>query len=209
MSKASKSGSTKSKFHESTSTLFAMGYVDLIFKLKLTNKDLLKSEDDQQQSEQNDKQGQKTDDKYYNISDFKSIEDLQFLKDKRELWDKITLTKRELWDKITLTGGNDTIKQLLIGNKIAKKKSKIEFFGYNRPTFEGNTEFFSDIFNYVCSKNNLIINETPLEENARFTLNIILYHKGESNVISIGRTYEEEETERLKAKKCDINRSYI
>ena len=50
-------------------------------------------------------------------------------------------------------------------------------------------------------KNNLIINETPLEENARFTLNIILYHKGESNVISIGRTYEEEETERLKAKK--------
>ena len=190
MSKASKSGSTKSKFHESTSTLFAMGYVDLIFKLKLTNKDLLKSEDDQQQSEQNEKQGQKTDDKYYNISDFKSIEDLQFLKD-----------KRELWDKITLTGGNDTIKQLLIGNKIAKKKSKIEFFGYNRPTFEGKTEFFSDIFNYVCSKNNLIINETPLEENARFTLNIILYHKGESNVISIGRTYEEEETERLKAKK--------
>ena len=190
MSKASKSGSTKSKFHESTSALFAMGYVDLIFKLKLTNKDLLKSEDDQQQSEQNDKQGQKTDDKYYNISDFKSIEDLQFLKD-----------KRELWDKITLTGGNDTIKQLLIGNKIAKKKSKIEFFGYNRPTFEGNTKFFSDIFNYVCSKNNLIINETPLEENARFTLNIILYHKGESNVISIGRTYEEEETERLKAKK--------
>ena len=190
MSKASKSGSTKSKFHESTSTLFAMGYVDLIFKLKLTNKDLLKSEDGQQQSEQNEKQGQKTDDKYYNISDFKSIEDLQFLKD-----------KRELWDKITLTGGNDTIKQLLIGNKIAKKKSKIEFFGYNRPTFEGNTKFFSDIFNYVCSKNNLIINETPLEENARFTLNIILYHKGESNVISIGRTYEEEETERLKAKK--------
>ena len=190
MSKASKSGSTKSKFHESTSTLFAMGYVDLIFKLKLTNKDLLKSEDGQQQSEENNKQGQKTDDKYYNISDFKSIEDLQFLKD-----------KRELWDKITLTGGNDTIKQLLIGNKIAKKKSKIEFFGYNRPTFEGNTEFFSDIFNYVCSKNNLIINETPLEKNARFTLNIILYHKGESNVISIGRTYEEEETERLKAKK--------
>ena len=190
MSKASKSGSTKSKFHESTSALFAMGYVDLIFKLKLTNKDLLKSEDGQQQSEEDNKQGQKTDDKYYNISDFKSIEDLQFLKD-----------KRELWDKITLTGGNDTIKQLLIGNKIAKKKSKIEFFGYNRPTFEGNTKFFSDIFNYVCSKNNLIINETPLEENARFTLNIILYHKGESNVISIGRTYEEEETERLKAKK--------
>ena len=190
MSKASKSGSTKSKFHDSTSTLFAMGYVDLIFKLKLTNKDLLKSEEGQKQSEENNKQDQKTDDKYYHITDFKSIEDLQFLKD-----------KKELWDKITLSGGNDTIKQLLIGNKIAKKKSKIEYFGFNIPTFEGNTQFFSDIFKYVCSKNNLIINETPLEENARFTLNIILYHKGESNVISIGRTYEEEETERLKNKK--------
>ena len=44
MSKTTKSGSTKMKFHEPSSTLFAMGYVDLIFKLKLTNKDLLKSE---------------------------------------------------------------------------------------------------------------------------------------------------------------------
>ena len=190
MSKASKSGSTKSKFHDPNTILFAMGYVDLIFKLKLTNKDLLKSEEGQNQSEENAKSGQKTDDKYYHIEDFKSIEDLQFLKD-----------KKELWDKITLSGGNDTLKQLLIGNKIAKKKCKIEYFGYNLPTFEGNTEFFSDIFKYVCSKNNLIINETPLEENARFTLNIILYHKGESSTISIGRTYEEEETERLKKKK--------
>ena len=190
MSKASKSGSTKSKFHDPNTILFAMGYVDLIFKLKLTNKDLLKSEGGQNQSEENAKPGQKTDDKYYHIEDFKSIEDLRFLKD-----------KKELWDKITLSGGNDTLKQLLIGNKIAKKKCKIEYFGYNLPTFEGNTEFFSDIFKYVCSKNNLIINETPLEENARFTLNIILYHKGESSTISIGRTYEEEETERLKKKK--------
>ena len=42
MSKASKSGSTKSKFHEPTSALFAMGYVDLIFKLKLLLYKLIK-----------------------------------------------------------------------------------------------------------------------------------------------------------------------
>jgi hypothetical protein len=36
-----------------------MGYVDLIFKLKLTNKDLLKSEEGQNQSEENAKSGQK------------------------------------------------------------------------------------------------------------------------------------------------------
>ena len=70
MSKASKSGSTKSKFHDPNTILFAMGYVDLIFKLKLTNKDLLKSEEGQNQSEENAKSGQKTDDKYYHIEDF-------------------------------------------------------------------------------------------------------------------------------------------
>ena len=190
MSKASKSRITKAKFNDSNSILFSMGYVDLIFKLKLTNKDLLKPEEDQNKNEENDKKGQKTDDKYYNIEDFRSIEDLQFLKD-----------KKELWDKITLSGGNDTLKQILIGNRIAKKKCKIEYFGYNVPKFEGNDEFFSDIFKYVCSKNNLIINETPLEENSRYGLKIILYHNGESSTISIGTTYEEEERERLKKKK--------
>ena len=120
MSKTTKSGSTKMKFHEPSSTLFAMGYVDLIFKLKLTNKDLLKSDEDQNKAEENDKQDPKTDDRYYHIEDFNTIEDLKFLED-----------KKDLWDKITLSGGNDTIKQLLIGNKISKRKCKIEYFGYN------------------------------------------------------------------------------
>ena len=190
MSKSIKSGSTKLKYTEPSSSLFAMGYVDLIFKLKLTNKDLLKSGEDPNQTEENNKQDPNKDDRYYHIEDMKTIEDLQFLKD-----------KKELWDKITLSGGNDTIKQLLIGNRIAKKKCKIEFFGFNRPIFKDNSKFFSDIFNYVCSKHNLIINETPLEDSARFTLNIVLYHKGESNTISLGTSYEEEEKERIKKKR--------
>ena len=190
MSKTTKSGSTKMKFHEPSSTLFAMGYVDLIFKLKLTNKDLLKSDEDQNKAEENDKQDPKTDDRYYHIEDFNTIEDLKFLED-----------KKDLWDKITLSGGNDTIKQLLIGNKISKRKCNIEYFGYNRPIFKDNTEFFSDIFNHVCSKYHLLINETPLEESARYTFNIILYHKGESKTISLGRSYEEEEKERIKKKR--------
>ena len=32
--------------HESTPTLFAMGYFDLIFKIKFSKKDLLKSDED-------------------------------------------------------------------------------------------------------------------------------------------------------------------
>ena len=47
MSEQPKSVSTRSKFHIPNSTLFAMGYVDLIFTLKLTNKDLLKPEGEQ------------------------------------------------------------------------------------------------------------------------------------------------------------------
>ena len=190
MSKSNRSGSTKSKFHEPNSTLFVMGYVDLIFKLRLTNKDLLKSEEDQNKVEENDKQAQTSENRYYNIKDLNSIEDLKFL-----------ANKKELWDRIVISGGNDTLNQLLTGNKIAKKKCKIEFFGYNRPIFQDNTEFFSEIFNYVCLKNNLFINETPLEESARYTLNIILYHKGESHTISLGTSYEEEEKERIKTKR--------
>ena len=155
----SKSGSNKPKIQEQNSTLFAMGYVDLILKLKLTDKDLLKSEEEQKQAE-------KAEDRYFHIEDFKTIEDLIFLKD-----------KKELWDRIILSGGNDTLKQLLLGSQISKNKCKIEYFGYNFPTFEDNTEFFSDIFKYVCSKHNLYISETPLEESARFTLNIILSNK--------------------------------
>ena len=189
MSKTVKSGSTKSKFHDPSSVLFAMGYVDLIFKLKLSKKDLLKSGEDQNQ-EANEKQDQQTDDRYYQIKDLNKIEDLSFLKE-----------KKELWDKIILTGGNDTINQLLFGNRISKRKCKIEYFAYNLPKFQGNDEFFTEIFKYVCNKNNLVINETPLEDSARFTLNIILEHNGEKNTISIGTSYEEEEKERIKKKR--------
>ena len=190
MSKSNKAGSTKSKFHEPSSTLFAIGYVDIIFKLRLTKKDLLKFEGEQNKTEENEKQEQTADDKYYNIKDMNTIEDLKFLED-----------QKELWDKIIISSGNDTLNQLLIGNKISKRKCKIEYFGYNRPTFKGNSEFFSEIFNYVCSKNNLYISETPLEDTARYTFNIILYYKGETNTISLGRSYEEEEKERLKKKR--------
>ena len=100
-----------------------------------------------------------------------------------------------------MSGGNDTLKQLLVGNKISKKKSKIEYFGFNRPIFNGNSEFFLNIFKYVCFKNHLYINETPLEESARYSLNIILYHKGQSKTISLGRSYEEEEKDRIKNKR--------
>jgi len=181
--------------HESTPTLFAMGYFDLIFKIKFSKKDLLKSDEDlkkvenSENNEENGEQENEIDDRYYHIDDLNKIEDLQFLKN-----------KKELWDKISLSGGNETLKQLLIGNRISKRRCKIEYFAFNRPIFEENESFFSEIFNHICAKNHLYINETPLEESARFTLKIILEHKGETNIISIGRSFEEEEKERIKKK---------
>ena len=108
MSKTGKAGKNKLKttgFTESVSTLFTMGYVDLIFKLNLSDKDLEKN------SEENQNSGNE-EDKYYKLEDLQSIQDLNFIKD-----------KKEIWDKIIVSGGNDTIKQLLIGNKTSKKNA--------------------------------------------------------------------------------------
>ena len=194
MSKQLKKSRSKGKLtNEPTPVLFAMGYFDIILKLKLTNKDLYKSEEDQKKPETSEnpeeEQKQNLDDKYYHIEDLNTIEDLKFLKD-----------KKDLWDKISLQGGNDTLKQLLIGRQISKKKCDIEYFAFNRPLFKNNEEFFDEIFNHICTRHRIVINDTPLEDGARFTLKIILQHKDEFNTISIGRSFEEEEKERIKKK---------
>ena len=197
MSKAVKSTRSKSRIiSQPPPVLFSMGYLDLIFKLKLTNKDLLKSEEDSKKVEDSENQEEKEEkentpeDRYYHIEDLNTIEDLHFLKN-----------KKELWDKISLSGGNDTLKQILIGKLISKKRCNIEYFAYNRPVFKDNEEFFQEIFEHVCTRHHLIINENPLEESARYTLKIILQHKGETNTIEIGRSFEEEEKERIRKKR--------
>ena len=188
MSKSNKTAKTKSKasgFSDSNPTMFTMGYVDLIFKLNLTDKDLEKASDENQNNEQNqEKKKENEEDKYYKIEDVNSILDLNFIKD-----------KKEIWDKIIVSGGNDTMKQLLIGNKTSKKKCKIDFIGFGRPKFEGDEDFFDEIFNYVTAKNHLIINKTPLDEGARSSLTIILNHKGKTQTIFVGKSQEEEDKE--------------
>ena len=191
MSKTNKSGRTKTKsgggFAEATPVMFAMGHVDLIFSLNLTDKDLEKPNSN---NEQNDgKQKGKEEDKYYKLEDLTSIQSLNFMKD-----------KKEIWDKIVLNGGNDTIKQLLIGNKASKRKCHIDYIGYGRPKFEGEEEFFDEIYNYVTSKNHLTISKTPLIEGSSSSLTIILKHKGKTQTINSGKSQEEEEKENKKKK---------
>ena len=55
MSKSSNPGKNKSKasgFSESIPTMFTMGYVDLVFKIQLTDKDLEKPDSEQNQNEE-------------------------------------------------------------------------------------------------------------------------------------------------------------
>ena len=193
MSKTVKSGKSKTKLvQDPVNTLFAMGYVDLIFKIKFTDKDLLKTESNSNKTEENKEQekDKEKSDSYYHIEDLNTLADLDFLKD-----------RKYLWDKITISGGNDTLKQLLVGNKIAKKKCNVEYFGFNMLKFQEKEETFKEIFKYLCNKNHLIINETPLEESARYTIKVILCHKGKTNTISLGTSYEDEEKERIKKKR--------
>ena len=200
--KAVKTPKSKTKStSEPTPVLFSMGYIDLIFKIKLTDKDLFKTEEEQKKEENPENEEEKENtpaDRYYHIEDLNNIEDLKFLKD-----------KKELWDKIGLSGGNDTLKQILIGNRISKKRCNIEYFAYNRPTFTDNEEFFNEIFDHVCKKHHLYINKEPLEDSARFTLKIILQHKGEFNTISIGKSFEEVEKERIIKKRRKQKREQI
>ena len=191
MSKSKKSAKIKTKstvFIDSNPTMFVMGYVDLIFKINLSDKDLEKPKEGDDQNQEKKKENEE--DKYYKLEDINSIKDLEFIKD-----------KREIWDKIILSGGNDTIKQLLIGSKSLKRKCKIDYIGYGIPKFEGEEEFFDEIFKYVTGKNHLTINQTPLDEGSRFSVQIILTHKGQTQTIFVGKSQEEEDKENKKKKK--------
>ena len=160
---------------------FAMGEMDLIFEIFFDDKDL---ENPNSQSE---------DDKYYKIEDMKEIKDLSVIKDKLE--------NEEFLNYIKLKPNNELTKQLILGNKISKKKSFIDLVCYGRPKFEGDSEFFDKVFDYVTVKNNLQINKTPLDENSRYSLLIHLRHKKKPeqfSEIKIGKTPAEEKEEKEK-----------
>ena len=126
----------KPKIKEAVPLALSFGKIDIIYKLEFTEKDLEKPE------------GENKEEKYYDIENFNSIKDLQFLKD-----------KKNLWDKIQFVANNSTLEQLTIANKISKKKMHVDYIGYGRPKFEGDDQFFAEIFNYVNNKNFIDINE--------------------------------------------------
>ena len=117
----------KQKIKEAVPLCLSLGKIDLIYRIEFTEKDLENSENPNEK---------------YDIENFNSIKDLQFIKD-----------KKSILEKIQLIPNNSTLEQLIIANKISKKKMHIDYIGYGRPKFEGDEEFFNDIFNYVNDKN--------------------------------------------------------
>ena len=81
-----------------------MGQMDLIFEIILDDEDLKNPE------------SKSDEDKYFKIEDMKAIKDIFFLKDKNE----------EFLNTIKLKPNNEFIKQLILGNKISKKKTFID-----------------------------------------------------------------------------------
>ena len=145
----------------------SFGKLDLIYKIDFTEKDLEKPEEEVQ----NDEKGEK----YYNIENFNSIADLKFLEG-----------KKNIWDKIVMKPNNSTLEQLLVAGKMSKKKMNIEYIGYGCPKFEGDDEFFLQIFNHVNEKSHLCVNDKPLVEDGSYSLKFEFTFKNKNHSFSIG-----------------------
>ena len=173
--KAQSPKKNKQKGKEASSCL-SFGKLDLIYKIEFTEKDLEKPEEEVQQDEKGEK--------YYNIENINSIKDLKFIQD-----------KKNILDKIALKGNNATLEQILTGNKMSKKKTKMEFIPYGIPKFEGEDEFFDKVYNYLNEKNHLDVNEKPLIEDGPYSLTFDLNFKDKSHSFSIGTGGDNKEEE--------------
>ena len=154
----------------------SFGKLDLIYKIEFTEKDLEKTEEEIQKDENGSK--------YRNIEDINTLTDLQFIKD-----------KKNIWDKIILKPNNSTLEQLLTANKISKKKMVVEYITYGNPKFEGDEEYFLEIYNYINEKNNFEINETPLKEDSSYSLKFELQFKDQTHTFKIGTGGDDKEEE--------------
>jgi hypothetical protein len=176
----------KQKIKEAVPLCLSLGKIDLIYRIEFTEKDLENSENPNEK---------------YDIENFNSIKDLQFIKD-----------KKSILEKIQLIPNNSTLEQLIIANKISKKKMHIDYIGYGRPKFEGDEEFFNDIFNYVNDKNHIDINSKPLDESGPYSITFEFFFKDKTHSFSIGTSSgggegkkEEKKEEQKEEKKEEKN----
>ena len=162
----------KQKIKEAIPLALSFGKIDIIYRIEFTEKDLEKPENENQ------------DEKYYDIENINSIKDLSFIKE-----------KKNIWDKFQLIPNNSTLEQLIIANKIAKKKMHVDYIGYGSPKFEGDDEFFNEIFAYVNEKHFIDINLRALIDSPAYSITFELFFKDKTHSFSIGGGSKKEEKE--------------
>ena len=162
----------------------SMGELDLIFEINFTDQDL-----------ENPNAKNNEEEKYYKLENLNTIKDLSFL----------SSLSNDFINKIKLKPNNHLIRQILLGNKISKKKNSVEFISFNLPLFENEEEkFFQKIFDKVCMNYKLNINKKPLYKEGRYSLIIQLKHKNEYKEIILGQTpkmFREEKYQEEKEKR--------
>ena len=158
----------KSEEKESSPLILSMGIIDITLRIEFSNEDL--EIDQENQSEK----------KYYDIKNFRALRDLQFLKE-----------RKKIWDKFQLIPNSTTLQHLLLSNCIRKKNVITEYIGFGRPSFTDDEEFFEEIFNYVSKKNNILFNKTSLNNNLECRMNFEFVHKKKFNSFEIKKFGEE------------------
>ena len=161
-------------------SILSTGIIDLTIRFNFSDEDLEKR--DENGNNINIITNTKS---YYSIYDFKEISDLQFLKD-----------RKEIWDKIQLIPNNATLKHLLLANIMRKKKVMTEYIGYGRPSFTDDENFFEDIFTYISKKNNIIFNKKPLDKDLNCNLKLEFIHNDKNHGFNIERKGGESKNEK-------------
>ena len=172
----------KQKIKEAIPLALSFGKIDIIYRIEFSEKDLEKPENENQ------------DEKYYDIEKINSIKDLSFMKE-----------KKNIWDKIQLIPNNSTLEQLIIANKIAKKKMHVDYIGYGSPKFEGDDEYFNEIYAYVNEKHHIDINSRSLTDSPAYSIIFEMFFKDKTHSFSLGegskKNGEEDKKEGAEAEK--------
>ena len=161
-------------------SILSTGIIDLTLRFNFSDKDLEKSEENE--NNENNTTNTKS---HYSIHNIKTISDLEFIKD-----------RKEIWDKIQLIPNNATLKHLLLANVMRRKKVITEYIGFGRPSFTNDEKFFEEIFTYVSKKNNIIFNKKPLDKDIECHLNFELCHKKKYDHFEVQRSGGESKNEK-------------
>ena len=143
--------------------IFAIGFLDLTFIIEFNDKEISQIKDGKTIQDINNE----------------NLQLLEFIKDNQDLINRIKLQSE-----------NDSINEFILLNMASTGNRQIEFFPFRSPKFQGNGEFFKNIFNTVLKKNGILVNKYSLDKKQEYSIKIKLIHKNDEH------TFEYDELDR-------------